>query len=190
MTFLKQYWQIVIIGILVVALFIQWDVHRDRASVSDLKVTSLKTENEGLKTRILTRDGQIQEQRKKMSTDSLKNRTQQEADKREIKTLRKRERASRPDTVEITLVDSVYMADDALILSLTTERNAIQHDCRQLTDSLLAQIGDFKTITMNQDTIVTVLENKITKLEGQKKWLRRGLIGAGAVILWMAVKPD
>lgn len=190
MTFLKQYWQIVIIGILVVALFIQWDTNRDKETASDLKVTSLKTENEGLKTRILTRDVQIQEQRKKMSVDSLKNRVTQEGFKREIRTLRKRERSSRPDTVEITLVDSVYMADDALILSLTTERNAIQHDCRQLTDSLIAQTRDFQKLVLNQDTIVTVLEKKITKLEGQKKWLKRGLGVAGGVILYLAVKPD
>lgn len=188
MIFLKKFLPYFIIAILMLIIFYQWDTNRDRATVSDLKVSTLKGENEGLKVRIATRDGQIQEQMKKMSVDSLKNRVQQEGFKSEIKTMRKRERSSRPDTVEITLVDSVYMADDALILSLTTERNAIQHDCRQLTDSLLAQMNDFRTITMNQDTIVTVLEKKITKLEGQKKWLKIGLGGAGAVILWMAIR--
>lgn len=56
------------------------------------------------------------------------------------------------DTSKVVLIaqlekrDSVIQKQDSLVEDLTEERNAIQHDCKQLTDSLLANVGDLKTV--------------------------------------------
>lgn len=86
--------------------------------------------------------------------------------------------------------DSVIDLQDGLIEDLTVERNGIQADCKSLTDSLLANIGDLKDIRIELDGQVQRRNEALAKEKKKGKWYKRGLIAAGAVIVYLAVKPD
>jgi hypothetical protein len=170
--------------------YITYDLSRDKSLASEAQRSVLDERIWRLEDNVATRDTAILKLREKMSSDSLKFSVAQSGLKIEIKTLRRKERLSRRDTVTLTLVDSVYMADDSLILSLTTERNAIREDCRVLTDSLLANVTDLNTIIGLKNEIIIGAHKETAKEKKKGKWYRRGLVTAGAVILYLAIKGD
>lgn len=151
---------ILIIILLSVALWILWDSGKTSDLSRDLRHAQERIEAE---SRIAERDTTIARLQTKMALDSQNYAKEQAILKTQAKGLRRREILSRTDTVTITLTDSVYMADDALILSLTTERNAIRQDCKVLTDSLLANIDDFKTIKVSLETDLLSANQEVLK---------------------------
>lgn len=170
--------------------FYYWDLTRDTEIKLDLTDNQSKLRVKEADIRTARRDTAIALLQFKMDSTANASIKEQGMLKTEIKGLRRRERLSRQDTITITLTDSVYMADDALILSLTSERNGIKADCKALTDSLLANIGDLKDIRIELDGQVQRRNEALAKEKKKGKWYKRGLIAAGAVIVYLAVKPD
>jgi len=183
---MRKYFLPLLILILLLSLganYFQYDLLRDKETASEGMKSVLTVEIDQLRAGTVRRDSQIKEMIQKSDSATSANKIVQEASKREIRSLIKRERSQRPDTVKMTLVDTVYKEYDSLITTLANDNDRIQRDCRALVDTLLANANDLQTIAFKTDTLLQVAEKDLRK-EKKKgrvwKWL--AVVGFGLAI--------
>lgn len=168
--------------------YILFDKSRDSELADNAAKSVLKAEIKQANVRIAKRDTVIARIQEKMdSTHSASLQIQSKLHGAVIASKHK-ERLSRPDTITLTLTDTVYMAYDSLVTSLTNERNGIQQDCQTLTDSLLSQIADFNLIAMKQESRVEIAEKETVREKKKSRFLKWGLGAAIGVIIYQGIK--
>lgn len=154
--------------------YILWDKSRDLELGGNAAKSILKAEINQANVRIGQRETEISRIQEKMDSTAKASLKIQSKLTGAVIASKHKERLSRPDTITLTLTDTVYMAYDSLVTSLTSDRNGIQRDCHTLTDSLLSQIKDVKLIAFKHEKLTEVAEKETVK-EKKKgrlfKWL-------------------
>lgn len=190
---MKNYLIIGLFLALLVSLFGNWiqhDLLNSKASGEEATKSGLKLEIEQLKAGTLIREAQIQELRQKSDSTTVKNKALQIASKAEIKALRKRERSGRIDTVTVSLTDTIFARQDSVILAVESDRDRIVAECQAIADSLTAQANDFKSISVKEGQRADIAEAGEKRQRKKGKWLTRGLIASGVLIVYQIFKPE
>lgn len=180
---------IILLLLSLVGNWIQWDISRDKDLIADLKDSQSVLRIQEADARLAQRDTVIARIQAKMDSAAQHYRKEEGRLKSNVMSLKHRERVSRgTDTVTLTLTDTVYMAYDSLVASLTTERNGIKADCKALTDSLISNIDDLKGIRLELEGQVQRRNEALTKEKKKGKWLKALVIVLGGVIVYEEIK--
>jgi ElaB/YqjD/DUF883 family membrane-anchored ribosome-binding protein len=114
----------------------------------------------------------------KGKADSVKFLNDQKQKDQHIKNAKRKERASRPDTITITKVDTVYALYDDLVKNLKQERDTIRTNKNQQISTLRSQA--FKSDSAFQSTKKKLIDAE-DELNSQSPW---GLgISAGPAVM-------
>jgi peptidoglycan hydrolase CwlO-like protein len=170
--------------------YVQYDLLRDKTTASEEMKSVLTVQIDQAQRRIAQREATINDLVFKLDSASVSNKSVQEADKREIRVLRKRERGLRVDTITVSLVDTIFALQDSVILAVELDRNRISRECHQAFDSLQSQISDLKLVVAKTDTLKQFAERDLKQERKKGKWLKRGLVGVSVLAVWLAIKPD
>lgn len=169
--------------------WLQYDLSKDSELGNQGVESARLSEIAHLKSNVAIRDKAVSNLQKKMDSTASINRVAQSGLKIEIKTIREKLR-NKPDLKPevVKLIDSVFVADDKLLASVENERDKIRGDCRQLTDSLLANAIDLTAIATKWETSYRDSEKRVAKEVKKRKWLVRGLIILGAAFVFDEVR--
>jgi hypothetical protein len=169
--------------------FYFWDMCRDQELKTNLAESQSVLRIKEADARTAKRDTAIARLQFKMDSASRYYHKEESRLKSNVMSLKHRERVSRgTDTVTLTLTDTVYMAYDSLVASLTTERNGIKADCKALTDSLISNIDDLKGIRVELEGQVQRRNEALSKEKKKGKWLKAAIIVLGGVIVYEEIK--